>query len=290
MCGMCCTLRPAQLSQTILYAGEAMHAGKHVHVLGYQNRSRNMFTGPNAMILPFPSFKEMGPENCLETKDLKWMMKNMADAVQPPIQEFSKSRRSMGSVRLGSSRVITFESGAYTVVLADDAISIPAALDKVPEQRRPQINEEIFEAYSKWYPEWPIALCCFDSRQEVANDPMIWWYEPTDKETLFAPALDAHLGRAPDLSQKVAVDHTVIFGSTETPRGATVRFNKAVPSHIYPFIPNRVVGKSFKTVMSNGDFTVPLERLTNISARNSSADVKISRSLPPGAMSNAGAS
>ncbi|HXX70384.1 MAG TPA: hypothetical protein VEK07_24600 [Polyangiaceae bacterium] len=36
---MCCSLRPAKLTNTILYAAETMHQGRLVHVMGYQNRA-----------------------------------------------------------------------------------------------------------------------------------------------------------------------------------------------------------------------------------------------------------
>jgi len=38
---MCCTVGPADLSNTIIYAAEVTHDGKLVHVLGYQNRAEN---------------------------------------------------------------------------------------------------------------------------------------------------------------------------------------------------------------------------------------------------------
>ena len=43
---MCCTLSPAKLSKTILYAGEHLApAGRAVHIMGYQNTVQNMLTG-----------------------------------------------------------------------------------------------------------------------------------------------------------------------------------------------------------------------------------------------------
>lgn len=278
---MCCTLRPAALSNTILYSGEALNEGKLVHVLGYQNRARNLFAGPNAMILPFPAEAKMGRANCLNGTGLRWLMKNLAEPF-----EMKRIMRSMGSSKsalLGSRGISVFESGEYTVVLADDARDIPTALDKVPEAKRPELNEEVFDSYAKWYPNWPIALCCFESRKEMEPDPLLWWFEPMDEKVLFAPALDAHNGSAPDLSAQVRVDHTVVFGSTRTPRGATVRYRSAVPQHVVPFMPGRVVGHDFKGSQQNGDFAIPVSRLTDLSESSISSGMKVSRVLPPGA-------
>jgi hypothetical protein len=280
---MCCTLRPAELSKTILYAGEATRNDKLVHVLGYQNRAKNRFDGPNAMILPFPASKEMGPDNCLRTTGLKWLMNDLAAVVHRERLMRSASR-GVDSLSLGSAKSVTvFESGEYTVVLAEDARDIPSALGRVTEAKRPAINEEIFDAYAKWYPDWPIALCCFASRKEMEPEPLLWWFEPKHEQVLFAPALDAHSGKAPNLMEDVRVDHAVVFGSTIRSRGQQVRFRHEVPSHISPFIAGRVAGDEFKTVLKNGDFVVPVERLASMDEDSTATSLKVSRVLPPGA-------
>ena len=281
---MCCTLRPADLSKTILYSGEALNECSLVHVLGYQNRARNRAVGPNAMILPFPAATKMSRLNCLESKGLRWLMKSLADPIELPnlmrSRGFSKS-----ALTLGSRSIEVFDSGEYTVVLAQDARDVPTALDKVPEAKRPPLNEEIFDAYAKWYPNWPIAVCCFETRhKEMEPDPLLWWFEPMDKKVLFAPALDAHNGSAPDLKSQVRVDHTVVFGSTRTPRGASVHFRGDVPSHVVPFIPGRVMGHEFRGSQQNGDFAIPLDRLTDVDEKATGSQVKVNRVLPPGAV------
>jgi hypothetical protein len=287
---MCCTLRPADLSKTVLYAGEAERERNLVHVLGYQNRARNRFNGPNAMILPFPAAKSMGPRNCLETTGLKWMMNDLAATVHIERLMRSASRDAFGSLKLGSAKAVTvFDSGEYTVVLAEDARDVPHALNRVPEEKRPEINEEIFDAYAKWYPDWPIAMCCWASRREMEPEPLLWWFEPKQQDVLWAPALDSHNGKAPNLSEHVRVDHAVLFGSTLTSRGAPVRFRREVPQHIMPFVSERVVGEEFQSVLTNGDFAIPTARLTSLSESDTGARVKINRVLPPGA-SRAGSS
>jgi hypothetical protein len=278
---MCCTLRPAELSKTILYSGEAEYETKLVHVIGYQNRAKNRFNGPNAMILPFPAREVMGARNCLETEGMRWLMNDLAAAVDIPrlTRGFSPKMAILGSSRA----VSVFESGTYTVVLADDARDIPLALGRVPEEKRPDLNDDIFEAYAKWYPQWPIALCCFESKKEMEPDPLLWWFEPRDERVLFAPALDSHNGLPPDLTEHVRVDHTVVFGSTRASRGIPVRFHRVVPSHVSRFIADRVVGQKFHSSLKNGDFAIPVERLHAIRESSTSPDVKVNRVMPPGA-------
>jgi hypothetical protein len=256
---MCCTLQPAHLSKTTLYAGEATHRDKLVHVLAYQNNAKNYYSGPNAMILPFPASEPMGPENCLEAENLKWVMSDLAKAVRPPPRR-DRSPVYGALLRSATARSVSvFESGTYTVVLAENANDIPMALDRVPKNKRPAINEEVFDFYANQYKDWPIALCCFESKREMESDPLIWWFEPKYKQTLFAPAVDAHDGHAPDLKQTVRVDHAVVFGSAINPKGNQVRFRNKLPPHLRDFIPESVVGREYDSIMPNGDFILPIE-------------------------------
>ncbi len=78
---MCCTLGPAQLSKTILYAGESSREGRTIHVLGYQNRAENRSPGPNAMILPFPAAASMGRDNVLDLRSAPTVLEEYARAV-----------------------------------------------------------------------------------------------------------------------------------------------------------------------------------------------------------------
>lgn len=276
---MCCTLHPAVLSNTVLYAGEAEREGRLVHVLGYQNKAANLADGPNAMILPFPSSKFMGPKNCLESEGLRWLMNDLAASITP--HRFARSKSSTVGAVYGSSRVLTFDSGIYTVVLAEDARDIPSALHKVPEEKRPDINDKIFDAYARFYQGWPIALCCFNAKKQVEQDPLIWWYEPADRDVLFAPALDAHDGRPPVLDRQVKVDHTVVFGSALHPKGVTVRPRREIPDHVKPFIATRVVGYKYtNNMMLNGDFSIPKSRLELLPDNIWEASIQVDRVKP----------
>lgn len=248
---MCLTMGPARLSKTVLYSAEAMVGGRLVHVLGYQNAAENLTRGPNAMVLPFPASAPMGPENIVDTSSCKSILSDYANLFVRRTRGLSKGMHDSLS---DSRRVQVFDSGRYTIVLAEDARSIPSALSRVPENKRPALNPEVFEAYAKWYPKWPIALCCFEQGATVEPEPMLWWYEPINPHTLFAPALDGHDGGVPQLGVQVAVDHTVVFGSLLKPGGMSASFRDTVSPEVKQFLAPKVWGEQFKGSAPNGDF------------------------------------
>src|SRR5262245_36136200 len=133
---MCCSVSPAvevKFSDTILYAAEIVNSyNQIVHALGYQNRAQNNVNGSaqwwsklknsftessgNAMLLPFPCLpRTMSSANVLETKDCPHILKNMAQALQPPPRPTFAVSQSLDRSR---AAVEIFEAaGIYTVVL-----------------------------------------------------------------------------------------------------------------------------------------------------------------------------
>ncbi len=275
---MCCTLGLAKLTKTVLYAAEAKVNGKYVHVLGYQNQAENLTQGPNAMILPFPAAESMGSTNVVDTSKCQKILTNYASAVKPLTRGGDSLYASKGAMK----SIQVFDTGNYTVVLADDANDIPSALNQVPVSKRPRINDAVFNAYSKWYPNQPIALCCFEQGAKTAPEPMLWYYVPKDPTRLFAPALDAHDGNPPDLNQKVKVDTAVIFGSACDPisyqYASGVLFQDKVPDNVRPFLASRVWGHHIDNRLENGDFSLLISSLNNGATKPSWERVQ-----PPGA-------
>lgn len=277
----CCSLAPAHFSQTKGYAGVCFRDGKRLHLLAYQNTAANAnSSGGNAMLLPIPAVAgSMSQRNILDTSRFEHFLDDMEFAIIPR-QTSLGGRAQSASDSLGAAPIV-FDSDIYTIVLAQDAASIPAALSRVPLRRRPQMNKEIFDAYAKWYPGWTYALCCFDTRDAVRAKPMLWWYEPLDKRTLFFPALDAHTGRAPDIRANVDVDHALMFsadGLTESNGGSRVYYRDSLdgkPGSLATFLPEFVIGQHFIGKLPQGDFSV---RVDNLRA----GVCQIERVLPPG--------
>lgn len=241
---MCCTSGKAELKDTILYANRITKNDKIVHVLGYQNRAINLESGPNAMILPFPAKSPMTSANMVDTSNNKSILKRMASVIANHGQRLTKSAPRSFSVEI-------FDSGEYTVVLASNPDLIPSALLDVPENKRPNIDPSFFAAYNKWYPGWPVAVCCFEASSEIDAAPLLWWYEPIDDSRFFLPTLDSH-GSVPDLDKKVKVDHTIIMGSNA--QHAFIVDYRSDISNIKEYLSPKILGRKIEGRYKNGDF------------------------------------
>jgi hypothetical protein len=273
---MCCSLRPANFTgpgTTVIFS-LAWHPNQEqlVHVLVYENTPHNHSEGPNAMLLHFPALP-MGPDNVVDTSNASNIARDAVRAVEPPARMFGRHQRDdlIGS-RVPEAHV--FDSGIYTVVLAQDPRAIPDALNRVPPNKRPEPNPEIFEWYAQWRPNWPVALCCFDSKEAVRANPMMWWYVPRHVDTAFLPALDAHDGHPPRLDHFVDVNHWAIFGINlrqphRLPKGMDdvslglrpVYYRDVLTPVQAELLPTHVLGRSYQGKMRNRDFLLPINDL-----------------------------
>jgi hypothetical protein len=317
---MCCTFSKARLSNTILLAVETemvVDGEKTLaHLMGYQNVAENLSPGPNAMILPFPAANLMGPHSVLDTSSYPKLLDNYAAALQRRTRSATKGSR--GIAMNGADSVQVFDSGKYTIVLATNPEDIPGALNQVPEHKRPKLNEAIFSAYKKWYPNWPIALCCFGVEEKakeeektssilqqaraslgrrvrvfdydsedgpkMKSEPLLWWYVPRNPNKLFVPGLDAHDGGVPKLYEDVLVDHSVVFGSTLSPSGHSVPGWESIPAQLRQYLPRLVVGDQMQNeLIPNGDFSLPVELVRDAKLFEDQNGMNNKRVLLPGA-------
>jgi hypothetical protein len=247
---MCVTLSKASMRKTIVYAGEAQRPqGTYVHVLGYQNQAENLAGQANAMILPFPSKAEMGPENVIDTSACPDIMTSMSKATA-----ITGTR----SARRNTSPVKVFQTGSYTVALAQRASQLAEAIAALPAGLRPNLNQDITQAYTRWYPDWPIAVCAWDG--QIKATPLFWWYEPLNPKALFLPALDAHDGKVPNPRKDVQRDHALLIGSTIHPFGIP----NPTDERLGGFLPPQVWGQVVEGLDFNGDYTVDIEHIRQI--------------------------
>ena len=244
-------------------------------------------TSGNAMILPIPD--DVASIEVIDTTTCPAFLKDIRSALTP------RSRGGLlgsDSVRRGSKsvevRIINFD--VYTIVIAKNAAAMRKALasDAVPADRRPAINADMIKAYTKWYPGWAIAVCCFNNADAKEAKPLLFSYEPSkqaDANDFFVPTLDAHDGKVPDLSARVDVDHTIFVATNDmsTSRATTVyyRDDKIAPG-IAELLPQAVMGKVLRRTMINGDI---------VFRRSDLAAGKLNglRALPPGATQGSGA-
>jgi len=260
---MCMTLRPARLSNTIIYSAEVKRDGKILHVIGYQNKARAA-RGPNAMILPIPTYGELGPENVVDTRKFKSILNTYDQAVdrlRPRTRSFGSDKRLMKGIQARSYQV--FESGSYTIALAKSSDGMREALTQVPEEKRPEIPVSFLSSLNELYKDWPIAICCFTGELE-APEPLLWWFEPRFERVLFAPAIDAHDGNPPDPKVMVYRDHTLAFASFSSTRPHDPQLVDAISrvpvEHQWMFLPS-VVGTKIIQQTGNGDFSLPISAI-----------------------------
>ena len=253
---MCVSAAPAEFSGTVLYVGRHHHPQLgEVEVLGYQNTAVNRAGGPNAMLLHLPA-AGMGRENFLDTSRTPDVLRDLVEALRP----VSRAPQPAGAA-VAAGAVEVFDHDIYTVVLAADPRDIPAALGRVPENKRPRLAPELFDFYADTFPLYPVALCCFDNADARRAAPLLMWYQPIYTGRLTAPALDSHSGAAPDPQGWVRPDHWVIVGLDDAPGewGAPVRYRRD-PGPLAPFLPRRVIGQEVSLGhLRNGDFAIALD-------------------------------
>jgi len=242
-------------------------------------------TSGNAMILPIPD--DVSNIEVIDTTTCPAFLKDIRSALTP------RSRGGLlgsDSVRRGSKsvevRIINFD--VYTIVIAKNAAAMRKALasDAVAADRRPALNADMIKAYTKWYPGWAIAVCCFNNADAKEAKPLLFSYEPSKQanpDDFFVPTLDAHDGKVPNLSARVDVDHTVFVATNDmsSSRATSVYYrDSAIALGVAELLPKAVMGKVLRGEYNNGDI---------IFRRSDLALGKFNglRALPPGAEQSA---
>lgn len=323
-----CSTGSARLSHTMGFVAENKLKDKRVHILGYQNFAQSLITEGNAMLLPFPAVPgSMSQNNIIDSSSKPHSIDSMYMAIQPPsinsglvalfvlvvlvltlVYLFRRFPRLRGllvgfvcvgfvilllfTFNIGSitrpEEPLVFDHDVYTIVIAQDISQIPAALERVPQARRPKLNTHLLEAYERWYKGWTFALCCFENQANLGSRPLVWWYEPLYPDLLFFPAISAQDGKPPDLEARVPADHSVFVATDSRKPGSQfsawktvdysktiidysqIRWNRPAPVKlldekdsnqkprgsspaIAEILPESVMGESFSTVVPQGD-------------------------------------
>lgn len=241
------------MSNTKIYAGEAVRAERKVHVLAYQNHADSKVPGPNAMILPFPAAEVMTQENIVDTTQFKRFMDDILESTR---QSTLGARRRSGLVAAGCAGTLVFDSGSYTVILAANLLRARIALIQVPEEKRPGISLQFYSEFNKIYPDHQVAVCCWNG--EVYAEPVLWWYVPRNLETLFIPTMDAHDGNPPNPRATVTTDHLISIGRrVPDQKLSDVRYTGNIPNDVLGLLPNQVRATRLQGNMHNGDVFCP---------------------------------
>ncbi len=251
---MCVTNAAAHLYGTTILSSTANHpvTGKPIYVLGYENVVVNRAEGPNAMLLHFPG-AGMTKENVVDTTAFPTVLASLrARAIDANTDHRMRSR---GMSK--SAPVEIFRHGIYTVILTADASAIPEALEQVPVDCRPQINEDLYHWYGKKFPGWSFALCCFNNKDAARATPLLWWYEPIEGELPFIPMLDAHTGSVPNLRSEVYRDHYIVTGGREPGPGLhPMTYRENLSPFAAAILPTYIDGKAVLGRFPNHDLMV----------------------------------
>lgn len=233
----------------------------------------------NALIIPLlGDFKTIKPVYLSRAKQV---LKDIQEALTP------KTRSLGGPMSFGvpfaSKGVMTIEYDVYTIKVAERASLIPGAVEEVSPEKRPPLNQSLFDAFQKWY-DAPIAVACFDPRKAGEAAPVAFSYIPFDSEVLFLYTLDGHDGSLPDFNAKVAVDHTLFAGSyhNEVDRrgpGEPVHYSDEISPELARQLPKKVCGAIVNRSMINGDVVL---RASDVRK----GIFKGLRALPPGAQTD----
>jgi hypothetical protein len=255
---MCVSVAEASFEGTIIYLAEVKINGTVFNVLGYGNTARNLSNTPNAMLLHFPAVNVSG-SNILDVSEYREILQDMKD-----ITDFSGVGFSRMDEGRSFSSVQFIQHGIYDILIARNPKDIPAALEQVAPEKRPPLRQELFDFYGEAFPDWPVALCCFNNQDVKGSDPLFWFYEPQQIDTFVFPGIDSHDGSLPNLNQKVRRDQYLVFGSYQMPENVGVSFceKEDLSPHIQPYIADRLVGFQVPNTpkfMRNGDFAVSKE-------------------------------
>lgn len=262
---MCVSAAPAEFTGATVYAGEV---DNRTHVLCYQNKAKSL-AGPNCMLLHVPT-NELMAENLVNTQGADNFMRSMGNQV-PSLRPKVQTRGGGflgGDALIGASRgfeVVNY--GAYEVVLADSAMLIEEALEQVSLAKRPTISSELLAWYDEFYPSFSFILACFNSLVEVADHPIMIRYEPQSPSSLFAPGLESHNGRPPNLGMRGHDrDFKVVFGSMLTLEGEGTRWNYGLRGDMHlagaeGLLAKEIVGFHDENVGVNADYWASTEHV-----------------------------
>ncbi|HEX3965675.1 MAG TPA: hypothetical protein VHZ03_55040, partial [Trebonia sp.] len=190
---MCVSMDEAGFSGTILYCGRRLHPEHgRIEVLGYQNTAVNLAAGPNAMLLHLPA-RSVTSAQFLPASRSGRVLRDMVDAVRPAAAGPGAGGAGWtGAAAMSHAEV--FRHDICTVVLADGAAHIPAALERVEPRKRPAPNHGLLEFYADLYPGYPIAPCCLGNADAAEARPLLPWYQPLEHDRMVLPAIDCHPG------------------------------------------------------------------------------------------------
>lgn len=258
---------------TILFGGVARNpAGDIEHLLGYYNKVQtlagalgasddfgwNIAPGGgndfgydiapapkrvgNAMLFCIPAKPGTlkGVENLIPVKDYPRFMEDYKRAVAEPEEEMSRGAKSVAfSLSISDAPVVVkgFDGGTYDVIIAPGGPSqIAQVILEVDEDKRPSLNDVLYNELALAYPGFAAVLFCFSEDDAEKAGCALIRYTPMLPHLLFLPGLDGHNGFIE--RGQVELNHTLVLGTWDMRGGNEVEFSdralRQPPTHRRP--------------------------------------------------------
>ncbi len=199
----------------------------------------------NAMILPVPD--DFRTIKIIDTSSAPNFLADIDTALKDDDAPFAMSFGSLSRGAEPEVRIVDFD--IYRIVIAANAKAIAAALKgAVSDDMRPELDPDILDAYTRWYPDWAITVWCFNTKEAKRGKPALISYAPTkqDPRYLFVPTLDGHTGGIPNLKEDVHLDSTVFVATPDMVNGSRVFYSDDMEESLRAVLPNQVIGRQYK--------------------------------------------
>lgn len=237
---MCITVNKASLSGTKILSIPSKD-GKHF--IAYSNNAKNLSGKPNAMILPIPG--KTSPDMFYNTEKYKDFLDEIIKECQLNKYEGWESR---GLMSKGLKSYDSFELGQYTIGLAESFQGARDFLAQLPENKRPEVSEELKKFFEEKYEGWSFAVCVFDSENTIDAQPIAFEYVPFSEDLIYFPTVDGHDGGAPNLEAYVNTDHTFLYEHT----GPMTRKYYMTSVKLKAEVPEFLKDRKYRSVTSSG--------------------------------------
>lgn len=235
---MCFTSLAADLYNTLIGVWDINHPKYgYRHVLTYENAPKNLERAPNCMMLHIPSKTPILPEHILDTSDCPDFFKSAADDLLRR-KGFLKDRALGRNLGEGSHNYV-IQMGIYHIAILNDLSNIKNVLKQIPRKKRPKINQAFINFFGEKFPDYPILLCCFNTKDAAKASPIMVHFAPQNPTVLQANTIESH-GTVPDLEMDYYYHQMVLFSSyqikAETEDFLLLDWSKAHPK-LLPFLP-----------------------------------------------------
>lgn len=162
----------------------------------------------------------------------------------------------MGGGSYGSAGhgIVFLKFDIYDIVIAQNARDIPAVLPQIVPEKRPKVNDAVFQVLHDWY-DCPVAVCCFNGAQSGESKPLAFAFEPLNPDQIVVYTLDGHDGAPPKPNSLVKLDHTIFVGShvTDAKHCASIEYTDSISDDLRPYMLDHVMGLTVVGAMENGD-------------------------------------